>query len=75
MDRFSAKRELPSMITTRIRIREDFPAAPICPHCQKEIHELAARRVESLLGVRFVYYCTDCRKVLGVSHRKGFWMG
>jgi len=60
---------------TRIRIREDFPSAPLCPHCGKEIQELAARRVESALGVRFVYYCTDCRKVLGISHRKGFWMG
>jgi hypothetical protein len=61
--------------TTRIRAREDFPAAPICPHCGKEIQEIAARRVDSVLGVRFVYYCCDCRKVLGVSHRKGFWMG
>ena len=60
---------------TRIRIREDFPGAPLCPHCGKEIQELAVRRVESALGVRFVYYCTDCRKVLGVSHRTGFWMG
>ncbi|MCL4785403.1 MAG: hypothetical protein KJ070_01215 [Verrucomicrobia bacterium] len=48
---------------------------PVCPHCGKEIHEIAARRVESALGVRFLYYCCDCRKVLGVSHRKGFWMG
>jgi len=63
------------MTDMRIRSREDFPAAPVCPHCGKEIAEMAARRVESLLGVRFVYYCTDCRKVLGVSHRKGFWMG
>jgi len=58
-----------------IRIREDFPEAPLCPHCGKEIRDLAARRVESTFGVRFVYYCRDCRKVLGVSHRKGFWMG
>jgi uncharacterized protein with PIN domain len=63
------------MTTTRIRIREDFSAAPICPHCGKEIEEIAARRVESTLGVRFLYFCTNCRKVLGVSHRKGFWMG
>jgi hypothetical protein len=61
--------------TTRIAIREDFSAAPVCPHCEKEIQEIAARRVESNLGVRFLYYCTGCRKVLGVSHRKGFWMG
>jgi uncharacterized protein with PIN domain len=59
----------------RIRTREDFPAAPVCPHCEKGIQEIAARRVESTLGVRYMYYCTACRKVMGVSHRKGFWMG
>jgi uncharacterized protein with PIN domain len=64
-----------AVTTNRIRIREGFLAAPVCPHCEKEIQEVAARRVESTLGVRFMYYCTACRKVLGVSHRKGFWMG
>ncbi len=64
-----------AMTTTRIRIREDFPATPICPHCGQEIQEIAARRVESTLGVRFLYFCANCRKVLGISHRKGFWMG
>ncbi len=59
----------------RIRIHEEFRENPVCPHCQKEIVELAARRVESTLGVRFLYYCCHCLKVLGVSHRKGFWMG
>lgn len=63
------------MTTPRISIREDFTDAPICPHCEKVIQELAARRVESIFGVRFIYYCCECRKVLGVSHRKGFWMG
>lgn len=63
------------MTTTRIQIREEFSSAPLCPHCEKEIEEIAARRVESTLGVRFLYYCTACRKVLGISHRKGFWMG
>lgn len=67
--------EDPGVTNTTIRIREGFTAAPICPHCGKDIHEIAARRVESTLGVRFLYYCIECRKVLGVSHRKGFWMG
>ena len=63
------------MTNVKIRIREGFSAAPVCPHCGKGIQEIAARRVESVLGVRFLNYCCDCRKVLGVSHRKGFWMG
>jgi hypothetical protein len=64
-----------AVIPNKLTIRDDFPGAPICPHCGKEIQEIAARRIESTLGVRFLYYCAACRKVLGVSHRKGFWMG
>ncbi len=58
-----------------IRIREDSGKTPLCPHCEKEISTLNARRIKSPLGVRFIYFCDHCRKVLGVSHRKGFWMG
>jgi len=63
------------MAASKIRIREDVAAGPICPHCGKDIQEIAAQRVDSMLGVRFLYYCINCRKVLGLSHRKGFWMG
>jgi uncharacterized protein with PIN domain len=63
------------MTTRRIQIVEDCPTTPLCPHCSKEVDSIAARRVESSLGVRYLYYCTQCRKVLGLSHRKGFWMG
>ena len=33
------------------------------------------RSLSSFLGRRYVYFCAVCQKVLGVSHRKGFWMG
>ncbi|MEZ5276648.1 MAG: hypothetical protein R3F07_09730 [Opitutaceae bacterium] len=62
-------------MSEKTRIREQDTPDPICPHCEKEIRSLYARKVEATLGVRFVYYCEHCRKVLGVSHRKGFWMG
>jgi hypothetical protein len=26
-------------------------------------------------GKRYIYSCPSCNNVLGVSHRKGFWMG
>ena len=48
---------------------------PICPHCEQPLTRLMARKLRSKLGVRFVYFCDRCKKVLGVSHRKGFWMG
>jgi uncharacterized protein with PIN domain len=48
---------------------------PICPHCEKPITRVLASKLKSKFGVRFLYFCSHCRKVLGVSHRKGFWMG
>ena len=62
-------------MNSKIRVGEETAVDPICPHCEKEIHQIDARRVESVLGVRFLYFCHYCRKVLGISHRKGFWMG
>ena len=58
------------MIGLPVDERDDF--APVCPHCEKELHTLAARPLSaSLLSRRLVYCCPYCRKVLGVSHRKG----
>jgi hypothetical protein len=45
-----------AVTTNKITMRDDFPAEPICPHCGKEIQEIAARRVESILGVRLLYF-------------------
>ena len=48
---------------------------PICPYCSNKLSEILAKKITSTFGVRFVYFCSKCKKVLGVSHRKGFWMG
>lgn len=48
---------------------------PVCPHCGKALHTVWCRVLSSFFGKRYVYFCPECRKVLGVSHRKGFWMG
>ena len=58
-----------------ISIDEKSQASPLCPHCEKPISRLLAQKAKSSFGVRFVYYCDKCRKVLGISHRKGFFMG
>jgi len=58
-----------------IKVIEDNSQTPVCPHCEKDLTTVAARKLESTFGVRNVYFCPHCRKVLGVSHRKGFWMG
>ncbi|MEM9281766.1 MAG: hypothetical protein AAGA96_08070 [Verrucomicrobiota bacterium] len=58
-----------------IRTVENNTQTPVCPHCDEEISEVSVQRMSSSLGVRYLYFCSICRKVLGVSHRKGFWMG
>ncbi len=58
-----------------IGMKERDDVAPVCPHCEREVRQLWCRKVRGLLGKRYVYFCPGCRKVLGVSHRKGFWMG
>ncbi len=56
-------------------VQEKEDVYPICPHCGKELTHIWCRPLESFFGKRYIYFCPDCRKVLGVSHRKGFWMG
>ena len=56
-----------------LEIKNDIE--PICPHCSAKIDKIWMRELSSILGKRYLYFCPNCRKVLGVSHRKGFWMG
>ena len=58
-----------------IRVLEKNDVQPICPHCSQPIDEVWFTALKALFGRRYVYFCSRCRKVLGVSHRKGFWMG
>ena len=48
---------------------------PVCPHCNNEVQTIWYRQIQSILGKRYIYFCSVCRKVLGLTHRKGFWMG
>jgi uncharacterized protein with PIN domain len=56
-------------------LEEKKSVQPICPHCQAALTALWFQEIEAVLGKRYVYFCPNCRKILGVSHRKGFWMG
>jgi uncharacterized protein with PIN domain len=48
---------------------------PLCPHCNTQLADIWHRELRGMLGRRYIYFCPHCHKVLGVSHRKGFWMG
>lgn len=58
-----------------IELRQKEEAVPLCPHCSEALAELWFRELKSSLGKRYVYFFSRCRNILGVSHRKGFWMG
>ena len=58
-----------------IELKEKNDAEPVCPHCSERLEELWFRELRGYLGKRYIYFCKECRKVLGVSHRKGLWMG
>ncbi len=58
-----------------IHVEETSSISPICPHCNQEIVKVLANEMTTTFGKRYIYFCSKCKKVLGISHRKGFWMG
>lgn len=64
-----------SMVSPMIECKENEQQTPICPHCNAPVTEVWYQSLRGFLGRRYIYFCSHCRKVLGVSHRKGFWMG
>jgi hypothetical protein len=63
------------MASPKIPVTEMPNLDPVCPHCDRGLREIFMRELISALGKRYIYFCNHCTKVLGVSHRKGFWMG
>lgn len=65
----------------RLVAEEDATLIPKCPHCSAELSTVRTRQLDvagsatARFGKRWIYACPQCRAVLGVSHRKGFWMG
>ena len=48
---------------------------PICPHCKVRLPEVQFQELDKDLGKRCLYFCPQCRAVLGISHRKGLTFG
>lgn len=63
------------MARSPLTVEEREDLRPVCPHCTQQLDRLVSRRMRARLGKRFVYACPHCSALLGVSHRKGFWMG
>ena len=58
-----------------IQIQFSKDLSPACPHCEREFDSLWARRMAHNLGKAYVHACPRCLRVVGVTHRKGFFMG
>jgi uncharacterized protein with PIN domain len=58
-----------------IEMQQKRDVSPLCPHCEAELRTIWMQELSGFFGRRYVYYCPECRKVLGLSHRKGFFMG
>lgn len=58
-----------------IQLEERQDVTPVCPHCEHDVRTMHYQLLSRFLGRRYVYFCASCRKVLSVSHRKGFFMG
>lgn len=58
-----------------LTIQKKEDVLPVCPHCKKELTEVWCRELKGGIGKRLIYFCPECRSCLGVSHRKGFYMG
>jgi hypothetical protein len=54
---------------------EKNDVSPLCPYCSEPIESVWMRVLRSTLGKMYIYFCPACHKTLGVSNRKGFWMG
>ncbi|MDY0296214.1 MAG: hypothetical protein RB296_02755 [Acidobacteriota bacterium] len=59
----------------QIQVKDPGDVYPVCPHCDSEVRQVYQRQVKTQFGKSYIFYCSNCRKVLGVTHRKGFWMG
>lgn len=58
-----------------VELQKAEDVGPVCPHCSAEVRTLLFQELKGILGRRYIYFCEHCRAVLGVSHRKGLWMG
>ncbi len=58
-----------------IELTERSDVDPLCPHCNQPLRNVLYRQLRTLLGKRYLYFCSACHKTLGVTHRKGFFMG
>ncbi len=60
------------MSTTPFAIIKREDLVPKCPHCERELTEVYMRTkgFELFVGLNVVYFCPECRKVLGFGQSR-----
>lgn len=42
----------------------------VCPICDKDISELWVAELDSVIGVRYAYICTNCKNLIKITREK-----
>jgi uncharacterized protein with PIN domain len=58
-----------------LKLEETEELWPVCPHCEATLECLLYRRIRQAITSRRVYFCPECRKVVGVTHDGNPWLG
>ncbi len=51
---------------TKLLQKEMFKT--VCPHCRQEINDVWICELDSIIGTRYAYLCSNCEKLLGISN-------
>ncbi|GAB4286938.1 MAG: hypothetical protein Kow0098_02770 [Ignavibacteriaceae bacterium] len=43
-----------------------------CPRCSEKIDIVWVCTIESVIGLRYAYFCSKCQRMLGIFLSKGF---
>lgn len=43
-----------------------------CPHCTEKINTAWICKMDSMIGVRYAFLCSNCQKLLGISNSKDY---
>lgn len=51
---------------TKLLQKETFKT--VCPQCRQEINEVWICELDSIIGTRYAYLCSNCEKLLGIAN-------
>lgn len=49
---------------------EQIQVSTICPICSKTISDIWIAKLDSVIGIRYAYICTECKNLLKISKER-----